>query len=175
MTTGDLVAVTVVGKDRKGIVAAVTEVLYEAGCNLLDATSTILRGHFSMMLIVTPPQGSTAAELEERLGDVARTLELSITARAVQEAGSELPQPTHMVAVYGADQPGIVFKVTRHLADSGVNITGLSSRLIGSEERPVYALMLEVVGGGDIAADIDALREEIGMDVSVHPIDSDVL
>lgn len=175
MTARDLVAVTVVGRDRKGIVAAVTEVLYGAGCNLLDATSTILRGHFSMMLIVTLPHGSTAAALEEPLDDVAARLELSITARPVQEAGSALPQPTHMVAVYGADQPGIVFKVTKHLADSGVNITGLSSRLIGSEERPVYALMLEVASEGDVGSGIDELRERIGMDVSVHPIDSDVL
>ena len=45
-------SVTVVGQDRPGIVAAVAEALYDLGCNLEDATSTILRGHFSMMLVV---------------------------------------------------------------------------------------------------------------------------
>lgn len=175
MTSGVLAAVTVVGNDRPGIVAGVTRVLYEAGCNLLDATSTILRGHFSMMLIVTLPADLEPAGLEDALAGVGRELELSITVRAVQEAGGEVPEPTHMVSVYGADQPGIVFKVTQHLAAGGANITGLSSRVIGSDERPVYALLLEVVSDGDIAAGIDDLQEQLGMDVSVHPIDSDVL
>ena len=175
MTSGELVAVTVVGNDRTGIVAGVTRVLYEAGCNLLDATSTILRGHFSMMLVVSVPPGLTSEELEGRLAAVAAELELSITARALQEAGTELPEPTHMVSVYGADQPGIVFKVTEHLATRGVNITGLSSRVIGSADRPVYALLLEVASETDIAAGINDLQEQLGMDVSVHPVDSDVL
>ncbi len=175
MTSGVLAAVTVVGNDRPGIVAGVTRVLYEAGCNLLDATSTILRGHFSMMLIVALPADLEPAELEDALAGVGGELGLSITVRPVQEAGGEVPEPTHMVSVYGADQPGIVFKVTQHLAAGGANITGLSSRVIGSDERPVYALLLEVVSDGDIAAGIDDLQEQLGMDVSVHPIDSDVL
>lgn len=175
MTSSELVAVTTVGNDRKGIVAGVTRVLYEAGCNLLDATSTILRGHFSMMLIVSMPRDLTAPELEARLASVADELELSITARSVQEADADLPEPTHMVSVYGADQPGIVFKVTQHLADRGANITALTSRVIGSEDRPVYALMLEVASDSDMEAGIGALRDELGMDVSVHPIDPDVL
>lgn len=175
MSSGDLVAVTAVGNDRTGIVAGVTRVLYDAGCNLLDATSTILRGHFSMMLIVSLPAGLDARELEARLEPVGTELELSITARAVQEAESDLPEPTHMVSVYGADQPGIVFKVAQHLAREGVNITALSSRVIGSDQSPVYALMLEVATTGDLGSGIDSLRDELGMDVSVHPIDSDLL
>lgn len=171
----ELVAVTAVGNDRPGIVAGVTRILYEAGCNLLDATSTILHGHFSMMLIVTTPGDLTPDRLEEQLGPVAEELSLSITARHIDQASGELPEPTHMVSVYGADQPGIVFKVAQHLAGQEVNITGLSSRVIGSEERPVYALLLEVASDGDIAAGIDTLRSELDMDVSVHPIDADVL
>lgn len=168
-------AVTAVGNDRPGIVAGVTGVLYEAGCNLLDATSTILRGHFSMMLIVSMPADLTADDLERKLVAVADQLELSITARSVADAEPDVPEPTHIVSVYGADRPGIVFKVARQLADSGVNITALSSRVIGSEEHPVYALMLEVATTTDLEAGMASLREELGMDVSVHPIDSDVL
>lgn len=175
MTSGRLAAVTVVGNDRKGIVAGVTRVLYDAGCNLLDATSTILHGHFAMVLIVAPPNDLTPSQLETQLGGVAEDLSLNITARAVEDAAPEMPEPTHMVSVYGADQPGIVFKVAQHLVDGGVNITGLSSRVIGSPDRPVYALLLEVASDADLSSGIDALRERLGMDVTVHPIDSDVL
>jgi glycine cleavage system transcriptional repressor len=46
-------AVSVFGRDRPGIVAAVTRVLADAGCNLEDTSMTILRGHFAMMLVIS--------------------------------------------------------------------------------------------------------------------------
>jgi len=171
----NLAAVTVVGNDRPGIVAAVTQVLYDAGCNLLDASSTILHGHFSMMLIVLAPDGLAPEELESRLSPVGDEMHLRITVRSVGEAATEVTPATHMVSVYGADQPGIVFKVTQLLAESGVNITALSSRVIGSDDQPVYALMLEVVAQDDVASQVNALREQLNMDVTVHPIDSALL
>lgn len=174
MENSRLVAVTAVGNDRKGIVAGVTRVLYEAGCNLLDATSSILRGHFSMMLIVSTPEVS-AEELEKRLGPVGAELGLSITAREVADAGSAVPEPTHIVSVYGADHPGIVYKVADHLARHDVNITALSSRVIGSDDQPVYALILEVATDADVEAGIAALEEELAVDVSVHTVGSDLL
>lgn len=169
------VAVTVVGNDRPGIVAGVTRALFESGCNLQDVTSTILRGHFAMTLIVSAPTDVSAGELEERLRPVAEELRLVITARDVQEADVEIASATHMVSVYGADQPGIVYRVAEELARSGFNITALTSRVIGSEDQPVYALMLEVIADEELETRLDHLRAELGMDVSVHPIASDLL
>lgn len=175
MSDRNLVAVTAVGNDRSGIVAGVTRVLFESGCNLEDASSTILRGHFSMMLIVSAPAEVMAADLESKLSRVAEELSLSITARSVDEADVRISPATHMVSVYGADQPGIIYRVAEELASTGVNITALSSRVIGSEDQPVYALMLEVVADEGLETRLDRLRAELGMDVSVHPIGSDVL
>jgi glycine cleavage system transcriptional repressor len=56
-------ALSVFGRDRPGIVAAVTRVLADAGCNLEDTSTTILRGHFAMMLVVTGPDDLRAAGL----------------------------------------------------------------------------------------------------------------
>src|SRR5918995_4814582 len=161
------VAVTVVGNDRPGIVAGVTEVLYEKGCNLEDATSTILRGHFAMMLVVRVPDGSSAEELESALADASGKLGVTITVRAVEEAPAEVPAPSHMVSVYGSDRPGIVFHVARALTDAGANITDLTSRVIGEEEAPLYALMLEVgcPEGADLERALAATRSELGVEI----------
>jgi len=56
-------AVSAIGADRPGIVAAVTGVLVDRGCNLEDASMSILRGHFAMMLVVAAPPLTDAAEL----------------------------------------------------------------------------------------------------------------
>ncbi len=174
------VAVTVVGNDRPGIVAAVTRGLYELGCNLEDATSTILRGHFSMMLVVRPPEGTDAAAIDERLRDIGDPLGLIVSARPVDEADLAPVEPTHMVSVYGADRPGIVFRVAQVLAEGGSNITDLTSRLVedrGTEQGPpVYAVMLEVAfpEGSDPHPRID-LHGDLDVEVSIRPLETDVL
>ena len=176
MTSGPLYAVTVVGNDRPGIVAETTKVLYDLGCNLEDATSTILRGHFSMMLVVRVPEDVDGDRIESSLEHVASKMALVTTARGVQETEVDVAEPTHMVSVYGADKPGIVFKVADALARDGANITDLPSRVIGTDE-PVYALMLEVVvpAGVQVNDVLASLKEELGVEVSVHPIQADVL
>ena len=102
---------------------------------------------------------------------------LTILARPVEETSLEVESPSHMVSVYGADKPGIVFHVTDALAARGANITDLTSRVIGGEDDPVYALMLEVSApaGVDLEAALSELRSELGVETSVHPIDADIL
>ena len=43
--------ISVLGADRKGIIASVTRILYEHDANILDISQTIVSGLFSMILI----------------------------------------------------------------------------------------------------------------------------
>ncbi len=81
------------------------------------------------------------------------------------------------VSVYGADRPGIVHRVSRTLATLGVNITDLTTRVIGSDERPVYAMFLDVVApeGAELDAPLAALAAELGVSCTAHRADVDVL
>ena len=177
MAPGNLVAVTVIGDDRPGIVGAVTRILFESGCNLEDISSTILRGHFSMVLIVRTPPELDAPELETRMGSTATELGLVITVRPVSDAPLHIAPPTHMVSVYGADRPGIVYRVADVLAKGDVNITDLTSRVIGPEDAPVYALMLEVVAPDEqqMREALRGVRDELSIDVSVRALEVDLL
>lgn len=171
------VAVTVIGNDRVGIVAGIAKVLYDLGCNLEDATSTILRGHFAMMLVVRPPEGVDADALQRELKSVGDRLGVITTAGPVDEANSHVAWPTHMVSVYGADKPGIVYRVAEALAAAGANITDLTSRVTGADEHPVYALMLEVqmTEPDAVQSSLEELKDELGVDVTVRPLDTDLL
>jgi glycine cleavage system transcriptional repressor len=172
-----LIAVTVIGDDRPGIVAAVTKALYEAGCNLEDVSSTILRGHFAMMLIVRADEKTDPQEIEGRLQQVGTDLGLNVTARPISDVPVVVVPPTHMVSVYGADRPGIVYKVTELLARYDINVTDLTSRVIGPGDAPVYALMLEVVMRDEetVRQGLSALSAELNVDVSLRALEVDVL
>ena len=65
--------ITVVGKDRVGIIAGVCTYLAENQINILDITQTIVKGFFNMMMVVdveniTKSFGEVAQELEQ-VGD----------------------------------------------------------------------------------------------------------
>lgn len=179
------VAVTAVGSDRPGIVAAVTGVFVEHRCNIEDSSMTILQGQFAMMLVVDAPPDVSAAQLEAALGGPAADLALVVTVRPLPAADEEAPgeetgDDRWTVSVYGADRPGIVHGVASLLADQGVNIVDLSTRVIGSAEQPVYAMVLEVAlpagvdpnSLGDRLADVAA---GLGVEASLHPSDADIL
>ncbi len=173
----NLVALTVIGGDQPGIVAAVTRALYELGGNLQDATSTILRGHFSMMLIVSLPQGTNAGAVERALAGPATDLDLVVAARPVDALAPQVTTPTHIVSVYGADRPGIVFRVAGALAARGANITDLRSRVVGPPDASVYSVILEaeVPEGADLDRDMSELARDLGVEISVNTAEADLL
>lgn len=173
-------AVSVFGRDRPGIVAAVTRVLADAGCNLEDTSMTILRGHFAMMLVVTGPPRLAASELEARLGPVAGRLDLQVSVRAVHDAVTAAAGggARYAAAVYGADRPGLVARISEALAAHQVNIVDLQTRVVG-EPDPVYAMHFELevpAGRADqVEADLRAAAAVLGVEVSFHPDDAEIL
>ena len=174
------VAVTAVGRDRPGIAAAVTKVLFEHGGNIEDSRMAILGGHFSMMLIVSLAAGSDPAGLEAALVDAVRALDLIVAVRPVAEAPPEHAAGTpYVLSVYGADHPGIVFRVTAALAERRVNVTDLATRVLEGTP-PVYVMILEVTvpAGADpmrLEADLKQLAAEVGVDLSLHPVEAETL
>ena len=61
--------VTVVGKDRVGIIAGVCTALAKYNVNVLDISQTVMQGYFTMMMATdvsasTIPMAQLAAELE---------------------------------------------------------------------------------------------------------------
>jgi glycine cleavage system transcriptional repressor len=176
-------AITAVGGDRPGIVAAVTEVFVELGCNLEDSSMTILRGQFAMMLVVAAPAGVGVAELQAALQRPAHALELVVSVRPAESSPSD-DDPgeggSWTVSVYGADHPGIVHGVAALLAGLGVNIVDLSTRMVGSAEAPVYAMVLEVTlppeaDPGEVGRRLEATAGELGVTCRLHPSEADIL
>lgn len=174
-------ALSAVGADRPGIVAAVTGALVEHGCNLEDTSMSILRGHFAMMLVVAAPDDLDAPTLEQALAGPAADLDLVVAVRAIDDDVPVSPEGEAWgVAVYGADRPGIVHRFTSLLADAEVNVVDLTTRVIGDPGRPVYAMVLEVtlppgLDGEELSARLDALARDLGVECSAHPSEADIL
>ena len=71
--------VTVVGKDRVGIIAAVCTQLASFNVNVLDISQTVMQGYFTMMMVVDISGSNLpVAELARELEDKGREMDLSI-------------------------------------------------------------------------------------------------
>ncbi|AEB47618.1 MULTISPECIES: glycine cleavage system protein R [Micromonospora] len=166
-------AITVIGRDRPGIVADVAEVLARLGANLTDSTMTRLRGHFAMTLICVGP---SAAEVEDALGPLTADGQLLATVRQVRPDGETVPTgERYVMSVHGADRMGIVAAMTRAVTVAGGNVTDLSTRLVGS----LYVVVAEVDLPADVTGTLPGQLAEVaaglGVEVTLRPADPDLL
>lgn len=162
-------AVTAIGPDRPGIVAAVARVLHDRGGNVLDSAMTILGGRFSLALLVET--SDSRVELAAAIGAATSDMGLHVTVDHAGDA-AEHARPTHLLSVYGQDHPGILAGVTATLAELDANITDLSTRLIGATE-PVYAMVVELAVSDETALR-DALAiaaEDLEVDWTLRAVD----
>jgi glycine cleavage system transcriptional repressor len=141
------VVLTGVGRDRVGIVAELTDLLWQAGCNLMDSSMTLLRGEFALILMVELKEGLSLEALKQNLKTVESKLGLLISARelaADELQASEAKGASYIISVYGADRVGIVAGITRKLAELGANITDVETKSTGSPGEPLFLMILEV-------------------------------
>ena len=176
-----LFALSAVGRDRPGIVAAVSGALLEHEANIEDSRMAILRGHFAMTLMVAAPERVDAGRLGADLDAVRQRLDLEAVSLSEVAEAEHGPAPSHVVSVYGVDHPGIVHAVSSAMAERGWSITDLSTRLVGEDEdAPLYAMMLEValpegVAEEELARALDRVAGDQGVEVSARPLAPDAL
>ncbi|MBB6345047.1 glycine cleavage system protein R [Nonomuraea muscovyensis] len=172
-----LSAVTVLGVDRPGVIAAVTGSLAGCGANIQDSTMTLLGGHVAMMLLVS---GDLSPEdLRRRVS----ASDLVVTASAVEARrhfgarSTGLPNGRgHVLTVHGPDRPGIISAISAELAAVGGHITGMSTRLTGR----LYVLIADVelpeeVDVADLAGRLAAVGSGLDSEITLRRVESHVL
>ena len=71
--------ITVIGKDRVGIIHDVSKILLEKNINILDISQTILTGCFTMMMVVEfTDENSDLSIVKESLDELAKKTALDI-------------------------------------------------------------------------------------------------
>ncbi|MFH1724647.1 MAG: ACT domain-containing protein [Elusimicrobiota bacterium] len=167
------------GKDRPGIVAAVTKILYKHGCNLADSAMTRLASEFAMLLIFQAPARFNPAGMRGDLEEVEKRLGLLLSLKPLRAAETRPVKPRgrpYVLSVYGADRPGIVYRVSRLLASKGVNITDVSTHRTAEKKKAGYVLLLEVElpprrRPADLDRSLQRLVKPLGLHVSLRPIE----
>ena len=154
----DWYMLTVVGRDKPGIVASISEALFAGGCNFGEASMSRLGGNFTIMLMVQFK--GTLKELEKIIAPVAQQLSLHCHVDDIEARLHSHRVPDVRISVYGPDQTGIVAHITSVLAKAGLDIYDLESDVGGTDEKPIYIMHIE----GHAINGVDALRQALDTD-----------
>ena len=78
----DRIIISVFGLDRPGIVSAVSAVLADADCSIVDINQTVVSGKFAMVLVADSSRSTVGvAELKERFREMGARLGVNIYAQ----------------------------------------------------------------------------------------------
>ena len=71
--------VSVIGKDKVGIIAKVSTLLAELGVNILDISQTILDDYFTMLMVVSIKDAEDVASISEKMLALGAEIGVQIT------------------------------------------------------------------------------------------------
>lgn len=169
----------VTGKDRPGILAAVTQVLYIAGCNLEDCSVAHSGGEFALLVRFTGPDALTVESVEKSLERVGGEMDLRFEVKPLEGKAARPPKPKGklaLISVHGPDRPGLLFRLSSALAKLKVNLTEVSThRMAESRHEPGCVLFLEAelpakLDGDNLKGELSALGKEMGLTITVKPV-----
>jgi glycine cleavage system transcriptional repressor len=171
-------ALALIGVDRPGIVATVAAGLAELGCNLEDVSTSLLRGHFAMVLVFSGAAAGSAEEIRRHLLTRAAGFELHLDIWPVEEVVSE-GRTTHVLRIHGPDRIGIVAAIAQVIADHGGSIREMSCSR-GEGSSPTYVVVLDLQIPAQASADVlqralAGVAAQLGLRLTFDPVADDVL
>ncbi len=150
---------TVIGKDRTGLVESLASLVAEQGGNWLESRMCRLGGEFAGILRIHVPAENRARLLQALEGLKAQGL--NVVASADDSGGSPPGGEFVRLDLIGHDRPGIIREITRALASQGVNVEELSSECVSAamSGEPLFKarVSLQLPRG----CDLDRLRQEL--------------
>ncbi len=139
MADRQIMAISVMAKDRPGIVAEVTAGISALGGNLADLRESVLCGYFTMILIAGFPPRVSVEEVEAKLAEATASM-VSVALHEGSLTEVEGTEHAYVLSAVGRDRVGLVAQVSRFCFDRGVNILDLASHV----EADQYTMMLQI-------------------------------
>lgn len=148
---------TVIGKDRTGLVESVARLIADHGGNWLESRMCRLGGEFAGILRVHVPTAQRAA-LEAALAGLPN---LTIIVRADESEPASGQTQLAALEVMGHDRPGIVREITRALSAQGINVEELATECVSApmSGEPLFQARAKILVPGNV--DLDKLRQTL--------------
>ncbi|WP_456327810.1 phosphoserine phosphatase SerB [Archaeoglobus sp.] len=164
-----LIAVTVYGKDRRGIIYAISNALADMGINIVDIEQRVLHGIFLMYIVADCSKTDLSfEEIRDRLVEVGRNVDVSVHVSKFEKPEFR-DKNLYVITVLGKDRVGIVRDISKILLDHNVNIE--STSLIARDKLISIEFVVDI-GKADPEKLKKSLRravESVNLDIVIQP------
>lgn len=152
---------TAVGSNRPGIVADLTEMIFDLGCNLEDSSMMRLGSEFAIMLLASGQDPDLEARLRQASRHLERDRGMTIFVRPAAALAGMRGGTSWRLRTLGEDKAGIVARTARAVASAGGDIVQLTSSLrpAAGSGTPIYEM--EMIFDLPDEADGAALRTRL--------------
>ena len=166
---------TVIGKDRPGLVDSVASIVADQGGNWLESRMSRLGGQFAGILRVQIPAEKEAA-LVRNLKHL-ETEGLTIVVHSDRPQAEESERTLTYLEIVGQDRPGIVHQISHALAAHGVNVeelnTECSSAAMSGETLFKAAAKLKIPSScklGELKRELEQIAEDLIVDITLKEL-----
>jgi len=150
--------VTVIGKDRPGLVESVSAAVEAHGGSWVESRMSRLAGQFAGIL-----RASVPAERVDALSEALEALRSGGLRVVIERGVDDTIDEGHviMLELVGSDRPGIVHKVSEALAARGVNVDELNTECEGAPWSGDTLFKAKAKLRVPTTLDLDQLRESL--------------
>ena len=158
--------ISVMARDRIGIIADVTTAIKGLDGNLADMSQTVLRGYFTMILIASfpDPVGAAAirAALQAAAGESSFEIGIAVPEGELPGESPDAQERQYVLTAVGPDRIGLVAAVSGYLREKDINIADLSTTV----DNGIYTMMLLV----ELPVGADVARLKRGLQVAMEDV-----
>ncbi|MEN8190940.1 MAG: ACT domain-containing protein [Thermodesulfobacteriota bacterium] len=150
--------ISVMSKDRPGIVADITGVIYELQGDLADLKQSVLCGYFTMILMANFDQSINAEDIIAKFSHVSSETKLDLVVKEIDvsiDASQPSTTDSYVLTAQGENRSGLVYSVGKFCCDHRINILDLATTL--ADNRYTMVLQLDLSN----ATAIETVREDL--------------
>ncbi|MBI1912603.1 MAG: ACT domain-containing protein [Deltaproteobacteria bacterium] len=171
-------ALIAIGPDKTCIVAALSKSLFEHDCSIGDSIMTVIEDSFAIILIISTPSAKKRDSLIKDLKKIEKAFNFDIIVKELGKRVEHLLQPNSLITLHGVDRPGVLFKISDLLSQSGISIIELETKTIPAKDgSTLFVMVIEAHAASteDLKGFKNSLRatcKELGVDVNCKPLKS---
>jgi glycine cleavage system transcriptional repressor len=162
--------ISVMSKDRPGIIADVTGAIYELEGDLADLNQSVLCGYLTMILIATFNSSITPEDVLAKLSHTKSEIKFDAVVKKIEtpieilKAG--MPEKTYILTAQGKNKSGLVYGISSFCYQRDINIMDLVTTLTDDQYTMILQLDLSHIDSiKDVRDDLAEYADKTGLRV----------
>jgi glycine cleavage system transcriptional repressor len=161
--------ISLIARDRPGIVDEVSRIIAAENCNIDESRAAHLGGDFALMTLISG-EGKAAETAAAKVRAWAEKAEMTaVTRRTTRPVGR--PGAAAEIGIEAPDRQGIVNRVTHFLAERGANVETLETEVRPApfSGTPIFSMQVKVSASDKLPLDeLRRVLDSIARDEDIH-------